>query len=77
MPSREVADTRKTGMGHMAIEFTSLGKPPTPNGNLLVVDGLNLAFRWKHQKKEFFKVEYLRTIESLAKSYGCGRNSST
>ena len=52
----------------MAIEFTSLGKPPTPNGNLLVVDGLNLAFRWKHQKKEFFKVEYLRTIESLAKS---------
>jgi len=39
---------------------------------LLVVDGLNLAFRWKHQKKEFFKVEYLRTIESLAKSYGCG-----
>jgi 5'-3' exonuclease len=56
----------------MAIEFTSLGKPPTPNGNLLVVDGLNLAFRWKHQKKEFFKVEYVRTIESLAKSYGCG-----
>jgi|TARA_B110000977_G_C11090088_1_gene496388 DNA polymerase-1 len=56
----------------MAIEFTSLGNPPTPNGNLLVVDGLNLAFRWKHQKKEFFKVEYLRTIESLAKSYDCG-----
>ena len=56
----------------MAIEFTSLGNPPTPNGNLLVVDGLNLAFRWKHQKKEFFKVEYLRTIESLPKSYDCG-----
>ena len=56
----------------MAIEFTNLGKPPIPNGNLLVVDGLNLAFRWKHQKKEFFKVEYIRTIESLAKSYGCG-----
>lgn len=56
----------------MAIEFTSLGKQPTPNGNLLIVDGLNLAFRWKHQKKEFFKVEYLRTIESLAKSYDCG-----
>ena len=41
--------------GHMAIEFTSLGKPPTPNGNLLVVDGLN-GFQVKHQKKEFFKV---------------------
>ena len=56
----------------MAKEFTSLGAKPTPNGNLLIVDGLNLAFRWKHQKKEFFKVEYVRTIESLAKSYDCG-----
>ena len=56
----------------MAIEFTSLGAKPNPNGNLLIVDGLNLAFRWKHQKKEFFKVEYVRTVESLAKSYNCG-----
>ena len=32
----------------MAIQFTSHGKP-IPNGNLLIVDGLNLAFRWKHQ----------------------------
>ena len=56
----------------MAIEFTNLGQKPTPNGNLLIVDGLNLAFRWKHQKKEFFKVEYVRTVESLAKSYNCG-----
>ena len=55
----------------MAIEFTSLGKP-APNGNLLIVDGLNLAFRWKHQRKEFYKAEYIRTVESLAKSYNCG-----
>ena len=55
----------------MAIEFTNLGKP-APNGNLLIVDGLNLAFRWKHQKKEFYKAEYVRTVESLAKSYDCG-----
>jgi 5'-3' exonuclease len=60
--------------GHMAIEFDSLEVgAPKPNGNLLIVDGLNLAFRWKHQKKEFFKVEYVRTIESLAKSYGAGQ----
>jgi len=39
---------------------------------LLIVDGLNLAFRWKHQKKEFYKQEYVRTVESLAKSYNCG-----
>ena len=58
----------------MAIEFDSLEVgAPKPNGNLLIVDGLNLAFRWKHQKKEFFKVEYVRTIESLAKSYGAGQ----
>jgi len=55
----------------MAIEFTNLGKP-APNGNLLIVDGLNLAFRWKHQKKEFYKQEYIRTVDSLAKSYNCG-----
>jgi DNA polymerase-1 len=55
----------------MAIEFTNLGKP-APNGNLLIVDGLNLAFRWKHQKKEFYKREYIQTVESLAKSYNCG-----
>jgi len=39
---------------------------------LLIVDGLNLAFRWKHQKKEFYKQEYIRTVDSLAKSYNCG-----
>ena len=55
----------------MAKQFTDLGKLPE-NGNLLIVDGLNLAFRWKHAKKEFFKVEYVRTVESLAKSYDCG-----
>lgn len=55
----------------MAIEFTSLGKLPETK-NLLIVDGLNLAFRWKHQRKEYFKVEYARTVESLAKSYQCG-----
>jgi 5'-3' exonuclease len=55
----------------MAIEFTSLGKL-APNGNLLIVDGLNLAFRWKHQKKEFYKAEYVATVISLAKSYNCG-----
>lgn len=36
---------------------------------LLLVDGLNLAFRWKHSgAREFYK-EYLKTIESLKKSY--------
>ena len=42
------------------------------NGNLLIVDGLNVAFRWKYSKQLEFKHDYVRTVESLAKSYNCG-----
>jgi len=45
---------------------------PTGN-NLLLVDGLNLAFRYKHKRKRDFAADYVRTIESLAKSYNCNR----
>jgi len=37
----------------------------------LVVDALNLAFRWKHQGRTDFRHEYIATVESLAKSYKC------
>ena len=36
---------------------------------LMVVDALNLAFRWKHNGSTDFYEDYLRTIESLRKSY--------
>ena len=36
---------------------------------LMVVDALNLAFRWKHNGSTDFYEDYLRTIESLKKSY--------
>lgn len=36
---------------------------------LLVVDALNLAFRWKHIGATDFHEDYLRTVESLKKSY--------
>ena len=55
----------------MAISFSSLGNP-APIGNLLIVDGLNIAFRWKHQGVTDFTYEYARTVESLAKSYNAG-----
>ena len=55
----------------MAISFSSLGNP-APIGNLLIVDGLNIAFRWKHQGVTDFKYDYVRTVESLAKSYNAG-----
>lgn len=39
----------------------------------LVVDALNLAFRWKHKGSKRFADEYVNTIKSLAKSYNCGK----
>ena len=55
----------------MATTIAILGSP-APIGNLLIVDGLNVAFRWKHQNILDFKYDYIRTIESLAKSYKAG-----
>lgn len=40
--------------------------------NLLIVDGLNCAFRWKHSKSAKFAEEYLGMVRSLAKSYDAG-----
>lgn len=54
----------------MSKSFRELNK--APNGeNLLVVDGLNLAFRFKHANKKEFSSEFLITVRSLAKSYNC------
>ena len=39
----------------------------------LVVDALNLAFRWKHQGRTDFRYDYQSTVKSLAKSYDCKR----
>jgi len=36
---------------------------------LMLVDALNLAFRWKHSKAQHFVEEYLQTVNSLRKSY--------
>lgn len=51
----------------MAKSFTNLTE--SEEGTVLIVDSLNLAFRWKHQKALFFLDEYVRTVESLKKSY--------
>ena len=41
-----------------------------PKGdNILIVDSLNLAFRYKHTKRRDFAEDYYRTVKSLAKSY--------
>lgn len=57
----------------MSLDFDDLEAVREPEGrNLLVVDGLNLAFRWKHRGARDFAEEYISTIQSLAKSYSCG-----
>jgi len=38
----------------------------------IVIDALNLAFRWKHQGRTDFRHDYLQTVKSLAQSYKCG-----
>lgn len=40
-----------------------------PENCLLIVDGLNLAFRWKHSGAKNFYEEYLKTVNSFKKSY--------
>ncbi len=39
----------------------------------MIVDALNLAFRYKHSKKPNFGEDYLRTVQSLAQSYNAGQ----
>lgn len=41
--------------------------------NILIVDSLNLAFRYKHTKRRNFANDYYRTVKSLAKSYSAAR----
>lgn len=43
-----------------------------PN-SLMIVDSLNLAFRYKHAKAVDFADDYMRTVESLKKSYKCNK----
>jgi 5'-3' exonuclease len=50
----------------MSITFK---KATEAENTLLIVDALNLAFRYKHSGATDFAVDYLRTVDSLKKSY--------
>lgn len=54
----------------MAFEFNDKMFIDSEN-TVLIVDALNLAFRWKHQGRTDFRYDFQRTVESLAKSYDC------
>ena len=39
----------------------------------IVIDALNLAFRWKHQGRTDFRDDYVQTVKSLAPSFNSRR----
>ena len=49
-------------------DFAQTTKPE----NLMIVDCMNLAFRWKHSGATKFVDDYIATVMSLAKSYDSG-----
>lgn len=57
----------------MAKSFSELEGLENEGPNLMLVDALNLAFRYKHKKQRNFASDYLRTVNSLAKSYSAGK----
>ena len=52
----------------MAFNFADIMEPQ----GTLIVDTLNIAFRYKHTKRSDFRYELIKTAESLAHSYKCG-----
>lgn len=40
---------------------------------VMIVDSLNTAFRWKHEGKLEYHADFVRTVESLRKSYKAGK----
>ena len=49
----------------MAKNFMEMGSE-APRNRTLIIDALNLGFRWKHQGRTDFAEDYMKTVESLA-----------
>lgn len=45
----------------------------TSENTLMIVDGLNLAFRYLHAKSDNFVEDYIRVVDSLKRSYKAGK----
>lgn len=55
----------------MSKSFDNVSK--TQESTLLIVDALNLAYRYLHAKSTNFVEDYIRVVESLKKSYKAGK----
>ncbi len=56
----------------MSINFEKFIEQPE-GVNVLVVDGLNLAFRWEHLGKLEFVEDYIATVNSFKRSFKCNK----
>jgi DNA polymerase-1 len=67
--SRRVVRKRKDNMAEFVKNH--------PKENLLIVDALNLCFRWKpykaNERVSSFAADFVDTVSSLARSYSCGQ----
>lgn len=66
----------------MSLSFKSMNEPET--GSTLIVDALNLGFRWYHKGQTDFVEDYIATVLSFKKSYkadkviiACDKGSSS
>ncbi len=59
------------GMGLFELDGVQEEMDRPTERNLMIVDGLNLSFRYKHRGQCDFGADYLKTVRSLAKSYDC------
>lgn len=64
----------------MSISF----KQATSNNNLIIIDAMNMGFRWKHSGATDFCDEYIKVVDSFKKSYkashviiACDKGSSS
>lgn len=55
----------------MSKSFDNVAK--TQESTLMIVDGLNLAYRYLHAKSTTFVEDYIRVVESLKRSYKAGK----
>ena len=55
----------------MAKSFRSMSE--LNSSTVMIVDALNLAFRWKHSGALKFVDEYMKVVESLRRSYSAGK----
>lgn len=55
----------------MSKDFTHIAS--SSDSTLMIVDGLNLAFRYLHAKSTVFAEDYIRVVDSLKKSYKAGK----